>query len=508
MILGESDPAGARTTLDDLFRRAGVRRPDDLALVDPPNRASVTGGAPRALTFAQADRAISAMAANLRALGLQTDTVVAIQLAHTVDSVIALLGVLRAGMIAVPVPLLWRQQEMVDALGRIGAKVIITNNMIGRHAHAEIAMQTAVELFPIRYVCGFGPDLPDGVVPLDDIFAQTPAEFAAAGSRPGNPAAHVAVVTFDVNADGMVPVARNHMELIAGGLATYLASGLGENAPVLSTIPLGSFAGLSQTLLPWLLGGGALHLHRGFDLDAFAAQMRALDGGTVILPAPALAPLHDIGLLAGARTIVALWRHPERLAAAPPWQGDAALIDVASFGETGVLAARRGSDGMASAIPSGAIGNPRGAAGAVTVAEAMRTKAGTLALRGPMVPANAFPPRAERGHAPHLAVDDNGFVDTGFTCRLDRGTQTLTVTGAPGPLAAIGGYRFPQHWLDALIADADPAATIVALPDAMLGQRLAGSAPDRERLQAELQGRGVNPLIVGAFRRRGEPDAA
>jgi len=108
MIVGGSEHKGSnRATFDDLFRRAGVRHADALALIDPPNCESVSGHSPRRLTFAQADRAISALAAKLRGLGLQTDTVVAIQLANTVDSVIAFLGVRRAGMMAAPLRLLW-----------------------------------------------------------------------------------------------------------------------------------------------------------------------------------------------------------------------------------------------------------------------------------------------------------------------------------------------------------------------------------------------------------------
>ncbi|MFZ1195806.1 MAG: hypothetical protein WCF75_20990 [Pseudolabrys sp.] len=37
MILGENPRAvGTAATLDDLFRRAGVRHPESLALADPP----------------------------------------------------------------------------------------------------------------------------------------------------------------------------------------------------------------------------------------------------------------------------------------------------------------------------------------------------------------------------------------------------------------------------------------------------------------------------------------
>lgn len=506
MILGDGDQTGGnRATLDDLFRRAGVRHPDALALTDPPNLEIITGGSPRALTFAQTDRAVTAMADALRALGLPSDTPVALQFANTVESVVALLGVLRAGMIAVPMPLLWRQQDIVDALGRIGAKAIITQGRIGTVPYAELAMQAAVELFPIRYVCAFGSELPDGVVPLDDVFTQTPADFAPT-ARAGNPAAHVAVVTFERGVDGHLAVARNHLELIAGGLGVFLESAMAADADLLSTIPLSSTAGLSASLLPWLLSGGALHLHHAFDATTFAAQAQALNGGVRVVPAAALGALGETGLLEGAETVIALWRSPERLAASPPWRHASTLIDVASFGETGVLARQRNAQGAPGAIALGRFANPRDAGGAVTAAETRRSKAGTLALRGPMVPRHAFPPGAAHGHEPHLETDDDNFVDTGYTCRIDRTRQELTVTGPPGGMAAIGGYRFRPGELDALVAEAD--ATLVALPDPLLGQRLAGAAADPAALAADLQARGANPLITGAFRVRGRSDAA
>jgi hypothetical protein len=507
MILGESArTGGAGVTLDALFRRAGVRHPDALALADPPNRAEIDGGAPRRLTFAETDRAITALAARLTRQNLHTDTLVAIQLGNTVDSVIALLGVLRAGMIAVPVPLLWRHREMVDALGRVGAKAIVTAARIGTHPHAEMAMQVAAELFPIRAICGFGENLPDGVVPLDDIFVPDPNAAMPGAARSGDPAAHLAAITFDSTRDGFVPVARSHRELIAGGVSVFLESGMVPEAPILSTIPLGSFAGLAATLVPWLLGGGALHLHHAFDAAAFAEQSAGIDSGSAVIPGGALAALAEAGLLHNARNVVALWRSPERLAAGDAWTGVAALTDVCSFGEVGVIAARRGGDGLLVPTPHGAIRARHD--DATLLIETLRTKGATLALRGPMVPAHAFPPGAERGGGPYLVADAAGFVDTGFTCQRDDLFGTLTITGSPAGFASIGGYRFRQNEVDASVAAADPAATIVALPDALLGERLAGTTPDRAGTESELEARGANPLIAAAFRRRNEADAA
>jgi non-ribosomal peptide synthetase component E (peptide arylation enzyme) len=505
MILGGSDASdGARTTLDDLFRRAGVRRPDAAALIDPENRESFTDGVPRKLTFAQADREISTLAARLRQLGLPTDAVVAVQLPNTVESVITLLALLRARMIAAPLPLLSRQRDMVAALSRLAPKAIITASRIGSTKHAELAMQAATELFPVRYVCAFGRDPPDGVVPLDDCIAESQTDVAGPGARNGNPAAHVCAVTFETGAAGLVPVARNQAELIAGGLAPFLEAGIAPDAAILSAIPPASFAGIALTLLPWLFCGGTLSLHHGFDPDTFAAQCREQD--TIVLPGPAIAPLAEAGRLGRPKSIVALWRSPERLESSAPWRGTAAMVDVASFGEIGLLTARRAPDGRPSPIPNGIMSASRGAT--VAVAETARTAAGTLALRGPMVPVHAFPPGAGRGPEPHLAANPNGFVDTGFGCRLERDGQTLNITGAPGGILSIGGYRFRERDVDAQVAGVNPAATIVALPDAQLGQRLAGSADDDAAISTELRARGVNPLITAAFRQRRSVNAA
>jgi hypothetical protein len=507
MILGKCDgPAGEQSaTLDELFRRAGVRHPQTIALIDPPNRESFTDGAPRALSYAEADLLISVFAARLHALGLRTDAVVAIQLPNTIEGVIALMGVLRAGMIAALLPLLWRQQDIVDALRGTGAKAIVTCARAGQYAPAQAAMLAAVELFPIRHICGFGRELPDGVVPLDELYAQTSIDFVPGPARPGVAADHVAVLTFDVTADAVVTLARSHAQLIGGALAPFLEADLAPDAALLSTISPSSFAGLALGVVPWLLCGGTLALHQGCDPTVLAAQCGTLTEATVILPGPALAPLSGADAFnASLKSIIALWRAPERLASCAPWHGEAALVDVAAFGEIGLLASRRGEGGIPAPFPCGPIGAPRGLTGAVTVAETARSKAGTLALRGPMVPVQTFPPGAEQGSA--FTPDPASFVDTGFPCRRDG--DVLTITGPPVGITAVGGYRFRRPALEAQVAAIDPAATILAVPDGTVGERLAGTAADPRTMRVALQAAGVNPLISGAFRRHGDADAA
>lgn len=421
MILGDGSRATGSLTLDALFRRAGVRNAHAPALIDPPNRAWFTKGSPRTLTFAQADRAIAAMAAALRALGLQTDAVIGLQLPNTVESVIAFLGVLRAGMIAVPLPLLWRRRDMVEALGRVGAKAIVTAGRIGACAHAELAMQVAAELFPIRQIVAFGRDLPDGVMPLDGIFTGSAGETPP--QRTSNAAAHVAAWTFSSGADGLVPVAHDHAELIAAGERVWHTAGVGADAPLLSTIPLGSPAGLSVTLMPWLIGGGVLHLHHGFDAEAFAEQAAGLSGGMTVVPGAALAPLAS--LVAADNTMLAVWRTGHGLADSPPCRS---AIDVVWPDGNALEAFSRGADGL---------------------------------------------------------------PDPALTEQARAGTDI-----------AVGGYSFRQSELDAAVLAIDPHGTIAALPDAVLGQRLAGHSVDPATVAAQLAEAGFNPLLAGAFRPR------
>jgi len=74
-------------------------------------------------------------------------------------------------------------------------------------------------------VCGFGPHPLDGVVGLDDLFGAQALDPLPPidEERDQPPSAHLAAVTFDETAEGLVPVARSHAELVAGGLASCQA---------------------------------------------------------------------------------------------------------------------------------------------------------------------------------------------------------------------------------------------------------------------------------------------
>ena len=414
--------SGGRATLDDLFNRAVARRPEALALLDAPNREHISDGEPRRLTYRQADRMVSAIAGRLRRMGLRTDAVVAIQMASTVENVLTILGVLRAGLIAMPLPILWRRADMVAALSRIGAVALIVSGRIGSADHYELAMQVAAEIFPIRHVCCYGHNTPDGLVSFDNLFTADeldplPAWGEEHAEEPG-PGAHLAAITWDRSTDGLIPVARSHAELIAGGLAVALESRLRQDAALLSTLTLSSVAGLATTIVPWLLVGGTLALHHPFDPDVYVAQLATIGADSVVVPGSIAVHLTERSrslMGAPAPDVIGVWRAPERLMRTLPWRETAAhMTDILAFGETGFVAARRGRGGKPAVIPFGMVPAPRTPKGSVISAEIRPTAIGTVAMRGPMVPQAPFPPGAERGSSPRLRVSANGYVDTGY----------------------------------------------------------------------------------------------
>jgi hypothetical protein len=293
---------------------------------------------------------------------------------------------------------------------------------------------------------------------------------------------------------------------MAAGAAVALESRVEQNAIILTSLALPSLAGLALAVIPWLLIGGTLALHHPFDHEAFLRQIRDEQCGTVVVPAALALRLDESGALSlgrrgAVRTIVAAWRAPERMAGSASWN-DAAigLVDVPVFGETAVLAARRPAGGRPAPLMLGPVAAPRGAPGALHVGEISRTEAGTVAVRGPLVPKFPLPPEVDAAATPAFAVGADGFADTGYACVVDPATRALAIGGPPVGLVGIGGYRFAQQALADIAAAAEPGSRIMAQADGLSGQHLVGIAANDARMREELGARGINPLITAAFK--------
>jgi hypothetical protein len=494
----------ATPTLDGLFRRILARQPDALALLDPLNKERIIGQPPKRLTFAEADRAISALSAHFIEAGLPNNSVIAVQLPNTVEFMLTVLAAYRAGLVVALLPLLWRQAELTVALNRTGARAIVTASKIDGVNYADLAMNAAAEAFSIRHVCGFGTELPEGMISLDlALSAQS------ATTRPvTQDGRRAAMISFDVTADGFRAVPRTHLSLIAGGLALSLEADVPQSSTLMSAFAPSSFAGLTTSLVVWLLSGGTLALHHPFDGDVLEQQINEHGCDIVIVPAQLALRLGEIDLasrLPSLRDVIGLWRAPEQVASSPTWTSEhAVLTDVYLFGEAGLFSARRAADGAPAPIRPGPHGTPREVPGSSISGEILLTPKGTLALRGPMVTPSAYAPAPPPSDS-LMAQPPRDFVDTDYAARLDISTGAICITAPPSGIMAVGGYRFLSQDLQEWARRLGQGALLTALPDRLSGHRLAGRAQDNARAREALAELGLNPLMVEAFRDRASP---
>jgi len=493
-------PPNASPTLDALFQRILARKPDALALLDPLNKQRITSQAPKRVTYREADRAISAIAAHFIESGLPANSIIAVQLPHTVEFALTVLAAYRAGLVVAVLPLLWRQTELVAALNRTAARAIVTSSQIDGVGYAELAMNAAAEAFSIRHVCGFGDDLPDGMASLDRAIAN-PTSTTRTVIQDGRKAA---LVSFDVTAEGFRPVPRAHLSLIAGGLALSLESDIPQGATVMSAFAPTSFAGLASSLVVWLLSGGTLALHHPFEGDVLEQQIDEHRCDTLIAPAQLALRLGELNLAARLptlRNVIGLWRAPEQVASSAAWPAQqASLTDVYLFGEAGLFGARRADDGAAAPIMPGPHGARRELPGSSIAGEILLTPRGTLGLRGPMVGVSAYAPPPQGDSL--MAQPPRDYVDTDYAARLDRMTGAINITSPPSGIMAVGGYRFLAQDLQEWARRLGQGALLTALPDRLSGHRLAGRAQDNARARDALTELGLNPLMVEAFRDR------
>ena len=130
-----TDPAPLTGNLADLVRAAATRRPDTAAFLHSGRRTS----------WAEVDAAVDAAAAGLLGLGLEPGDRVGLQLGNTLDFPIAYFGVLRAGLVAVPLNPGYTQGELAYALGDSGARALVTARGTAATAQAAADAVDAVE---------------------------------------------------------------------------------------------------------------------------------------------------------------------------------------------------------------------------------------------------------------------------------------------------------------------------------------------------------------------------
>ena len=481
-------------TAESLLRRRARQKPEALALVDPPNREVLGLSPPRSFAYGDADEAVDALAAFFVELGLLPGDRVVVQLPNVAEAPLALLGAWRAGLSVVAVPMLWRAMEIARVCDTLEPKALIGVSRFADEAPAEVLRDVAATRLCVRFVLGFGRDLPDGVGSLDAVIDTGVVPTRIAPRVPTGPS----LITFTARADApLVLLFRHEDEILAQGAMAVLSLALDRSDAILNPYPLTGPVGLGLGLAPWLIGGATLVQHHPFDYGAFVQQV-LISGATVTaVPCAILDELVKDGALKDhqcrLRRVGRVWSPPELAEdAPPPHAGDRPVFDLYPLGDLVSLLLRPESDADRAALPLGSLHIGEDGGSAVFVETRLGGEDGrALLIRGPVVPQG-------RPHGP-AASDGECFVATGLRAQANGGE--LRITRDPA-LVHHGGFTIAASELDGLY-QAFPGfldAACFVLPDPILGDRIfaavapSPSAPvSLEALHRFLMERGVAP---------------
>lgn len=261
--------------ITDLFDAALASAPHDQdAVVDPPNRDALIGGAPRRLTFRQVADLADGYALRLRELGLGRDDVLITQLPNVVEYVAVYLAAMRLGIVVSPVPMQYRRHELAEIVALTGARATLTVKHLKGVEHAAGAVQLAAER-PLQVLC-LGSDAPPGALPFEPapLNDASRAALRAHVDALGVDADDLVTICWTSGTEGLPKgVPRSHNLWIAISWAHLRGAGIQRGERLLNPFPLINMAALGGCFMSWLHSAGTLLLHHPLDLPVYLRQI-------------------------------------------------------------------------------------------------------------------------------------------------------------------------------------------------------------------------------------------
>jgi cyclohexanecarboxylate-CoA ligase len=289
------------TRITDLFDAAVASAPQQLAVLDPPNREALVGGQPLRLTFTELADLVDGYALRLLELGLRRDDIIITQLPNIAEYVAVYLAALRLGIVVSPVPMQFRRHELEQIVALTDARATLTVRALKGAEYASEALQLSVGR-SLQVLC-LGDDGPAGTTPFTSapVTANSRESLREHIAALGVSADDIATVCWTSGTEGMpkgVPRSHNHWLAISYG--HLRGTGIRRGERLLNPFPLINMAAIGGCFMSWLHSAGTLVLHHPLDLAVYLRQIAEEKPQYAIAPPAVLNMLlKDERLLAG-----------------------------------------------------------------------------------------------------------------------------------------------------------------------------------------------------------------
>lgn len=234
--------------LDTLLGALTQGRGYEAALRDPPGRHGWSDVRPASLSFLELDQRIDRLARLLSINKARPGSGVAILAPMGPEAILATMASLRAGLSPVLLPLHGNELELLALIERSGAVMALGTSRVGSLRPLLVLRNLAMRAFGTRFVGGFGPDIPDGVAPLEALMASEGAH-----PLPPQPGRAGIQVTDAATMAGPFPLSERELLGKALELSRLLRPEL--SARIVTTLVGGDLAALASGLGVALLTG-------------------------------------------------------------------------------------------------------------------------------------------------------------------------------------------------------------------------------------------------------------
>jgi len=269
-------------TLYSLFQDAVTSSGDQEALVDPENRADITGDAPKRLSFNDIDKTVERYASIFFEQGLRKDDIALIQLPNVVELPMVYLALSKLGIICSPIPMQYGAYEINSIIAETNPKAFISIQTFNNNAHAE-QFSSAFTNGEIKLALGEIENFIDlhNYNPVSDAY-ESQQLYAQDNPITANDIFTICWTSGTTGTPKGVP--RSHNLWLPMAKAAGYVSETEEGDTLLNPFPMINMASIGGFLFNWLLCKGKLVQHHPFDLNVFLNQIASEDVKYTIAP--------------------------------------------------------------------------------------------------------------------------------------------------------------------------------------------------------------------------------